>query len=256
MGPNTDNVTSAFYDSQTKQTFCVKLDYRSSIFTAECYAIFRTLLYIIDVNSLNFLVVTASKCVLLALEGNLQKSSTNYILINIKKLLIDLGNRGKRVLFKWVPSHCGITGNEVADGAARGAFDENQTDAVKIPLTDFHQQINESVTLLWHSYWKKIAEKLISHGKRGKTTTNKTGAFLASIAGISAIVGFSATLSAAKKRDPKYFNKGLHSSVEVADAGAILALRALGWGTLYAVAGTTCFCYGIYKLSGAKNRIP
>lgn len=34
------------------------------------------------------------------------------------------------------------------------------------------------------------------------------GAFLASIAGISAFVGFSATLSAAKKADPKYFNKG------------------------------------------------
>ncbi|CAG9785074.1 unnamed protein product [Diatraea saccharalis] len=81
----------------------------------------------------------------------------------------------------------------------------------------------------------------------------KAGAFLASIAGISAIVGFSATLSAAKKSDPKYFNKGLHGSVEIADAGAILALRALGWGTLYAVAGTSCLCYGIYKLSGAKD---
>lgn len=46
---------------------------------------------------------------------------------------------------------------------------------------------------------------------------------------------------------------GLHSTADIADAGAILALRALGWGTLYAVAGTSCLCYGIYKLSGAKN---
>lgn len=37
------------------------------------------------------------------------------------------------------------------------------------------------------------------------------------------------------------------------DAGAILALRALGWGTLYAVAGTSCLCYGVWKLSGAKD---
>ncbi|XP_072940940.1 transmembrane protein 242 [Epargyreus clarus] len=81
----------------------------------------------------------------------------------------------------------------------------------------------------------------------------KAGAFLASIAGISAFVGFSVTLSAAKKADPKYFNKGLHSSVELADAGAILALRALGWGTFYAIAGTSSLCYGIWKLSGAKN---
>lgn len=34
------------------------------------------------------------------------------------------------------------------------------------------------------------------------------GAFLASVAGISAFVGFGATLAAAKKSDPKYFNKG------------------------------------------------
>lgn len=81
----------------------------------------------------------------------------------------------------------------------------------------------------------------------------KSGAFLATVAGISAFIGFGATLSTAKKIDPKYFNKGLHGSPELADAGAILALRALGWGTVYAITGTTCLCYGIWKLSGAKN---
>ncbi|XP_045764788.1 transmembrane protein 242 [Maniola jurtina] len=81
----------------------------------------------------------------------------------------------------------------------------------------------------------------------------KAGAFLATIAGISAFAGFGTTLAAAKKTDPKYFNKGIHGSVELADAGALLALRALGWGTLYAIGGTTCLCYGIWKLSGAKD---
>ncbi|KOB75755.1 putative conserved secreted protein, partial [Operophtera brumata] len=52
------------------------------------------------------------------------------------------------------------------------------------------------------------------------------GAFLSTVAGISAFVGFSATLAAAKKADPKYFNK---------------------------VAGTSCLCYGVWKLSGAKD---
>ncbi|CAH2233968.1 jg20049 [Pararge aegeria aegeria] len=50
-----------------------------------------------------------------------------------------------------------------------------------------------------------------------------------------------------------FFCLGVHGSVELADTGALLALRALGWGTLYAIGGTTCFCYGIWKLSGAKN---
>ncbi|CAD0198290.1 unnamed protein product [Chrysodeixis includens] len=81
----------------------------------------------------------------------------------------------------------------------------------------------------------------------------KAGAFLAAVAGISTFVGFGATLAAARKTDPKFFSKGLHGSPELADAGAILALRALGWGTLYAVTGTSCLCYGIWKLSGAKD---
>ncbi|XP_050557113.1 transmembrane protein 242 [Spodoptera frugiperda] len=81
----------------------------------------------------------------------------------------------------------------------------------------------------------------------------KAGAFLATVAGISAFIGFGATLSRARKTDPKYFSKGLHGSPELADAGAILALRALGWGTVYAIAGTSCLCYGIWKLSGAKD---
>lgn len=46
---------------------------------------------------------------------------------------------------------------------------------------------------------------------------------------------------------------GLQGSVEMADAGVLLALRALGWGTVYAVAGTSLICYGIWKLSGAKD---
>ncbi|XP_052751569.1 transmembrane protein 242 isoform X2 [Galleria mellonella] len=94
---------------------------------------------------------------------------------------------------------------------------------------------------------------MIPHALPFLRTSSLGGVFLATVAGISAFIGFSATLAAAKKTDPKYFSKGLHSSAELADAGAILALRALGWGTLYAITGTSCLCYGIWKLSGATN---
>ncbi|GBP55465.1 Transmembrane protein 242 [Eumeta japonica] len=98
-----------------------------------------------------------------------------------------------------------------------------------------------------------IPKKVIIFQRQPRKTQSKGGAFLATVAGISAIAGFSATLAVAKKSDAKYFNKGLVSSAELADTGAILALRALGWGTLYAVTGTSLICYGIWKLSGAKD---
>ncbi|KFB39304.1 AGAP009165-PA-like protein [Anopheles sinensis] len=81
----------------------------------------------------------------------------------------------------------------------------------------------------------------------------RAGAFLATVGAASAIAGFSKAIMSAKKSDPKYFDKGLHGSIALHEAGTSLALRALGWGTLYAILGTGTICFGIWKLSGAKD---
>lgn len=70
---------------------------------------------------------------------------------------------------------------------------------------------------------------------------------------MSAIVGFSKTLALARKKDPSFFNKGITGTVEMADTGAQLALRALGYGTVLAIVGTGTICFAIWKLSGAKD---
>jgi hypothetical protein len=57
----------------------------------------------------------------------------------------------------------------------------------------------------------------------------------------------------ARKQDPSFFNKGMTGSIEMADTGAQLALRALGYGTILAIVGTGSICFAIWKLSGAKD---
>ncbi|KAF4519530.1 hypothetical protein B566_EDAN009433 [Ephemera danica] len=81
----------------------------------------------------------------------------------------------------------------------------------------------------------------------------KTGMFLTGVTGISALFGFGATLAAAKNKDPNYFNRGMAGSREMAETGASLAMRALGWGTLYAVTGCGILFYGIWKLLDVKD---
>ncbi|XP_055540815.1 transmembrane protein 242 [Wyeomyia smithii] len=81
----------------------------------------------------------------------------------------------------------------------------------------------------------------------------RAAAFLTGVAGISAIVGFGKTIMTAKKSDPQFFDKGVQGSIAMRETGAGLALRAFGWGTLYAFLGTGTICYGIWKLSGATN---
>lgn len=78
-------------------------------------------------------------------------------------------------------------------------------------------------------------------------------AFLTGVAGASVLGGFGMTLGMAKKKDPNMFNKGIMGAREMHEAGGALALRALGWGSLYAIAGFSVFCFSVWKLSGAKD---
>ncbi|CAH0558358.1 unnamed protein product [Brassicogethes aeneus] len=89
--------------------------------------------------------------------------------------------------------------------------------------------------------------------KYSKEFKAKASLFLAGVSGISAIVGFGATLSAAKKQDPKYFGKGMEVHKGLTETGASLALRALGWGSLYAFTGCGVLFYSIWKISGASD---
>ncbi|KAI1286705.1 Transmembrane protein [Halotydeus destructor] len=78
--------------------------------------------------------------------------------------------------------------------------------------------------------------------------------FLTSVAGGAALFGFGMTLAMAKRKDPNFFSKGLFGNTkEVPESGGSLALRALGWGTFYAVSGFSAFCYCIWKAMGVKD---
>ncbi|EDV95383.1 transmembrane protein 242 isoform X2 [Drosophila grimshawi] len=82
----------------------------------------------------------------------------------------------------------------------------------------------------------------------------QAAAFMGLVGGISALFGFSRTLATAKKSDSKVLQQqGTRQGIILMDEGATLAMRALGWGTLYAVLGTGTFFYGFWKLSGAKD---
>ena len=49
------------------------------------------------------------------------------------------------------------------------------------------------------------------------------------------------------------FLQGLTSTRELPETGADLAMRALGWASLYSVGGFSLFCYGVWKMMGVSN---
>lgn len=77
--------------------------------------------------------------------------------------------------------------------------------------------------------------------------------FLLSVTGMSVIGGFGMALAMAKRKDPVFFFKGMMATKELPESGSSLAMKALGWGTLYAVSGFSLFCFGVWKLMGVNN---
>jgi hypothetical protein len=67
------------------------------------------------------------------------------------------------------------------------------------------------------------------------------------------VFGFSKTVLSSRKQDEELFEKGCRETAKLLEGGHKLATRALAWGTFYAFLGTGTFCYGLWKLSGAKN---
>ena len=77
----------------------------------------------------------------------------NPFICHIMNLLWSLGDKGTRVRFCWVPSHCGIDGNERVDQLAKETLDQDIDPLASVHYTDMKPLVNSYIQKMVQTKW-------------------------------------------------------------------------------------------------------
>ena len=130
----------------------IKLHKLASAFTAELVALEAAVNSLKHVENTSCTIYSDSKS---ALQSILKYDSKNPIVQNIHILLLNITGNNTIIKFCWVPAHCGIRGNELADKVAKNAtkFSKNCTNPILYSdiKTFLKEQINNKCSLFWNT---------------------------------------------------------------------------------------------------------
>ena len=148
---NSAGVGAAFSIPSSQHQY--RLTAENSIFTAELFAVLMALRwkFLSTHASPNFVICTDSSPAL----HKIQKIYSTYPLVRqIEDQHSILSTSGKRMHFFWVSSHQGLTGNETADSAAKGALTTPfATMVAQTPPSDAKSTIKDVLLLQWQNSW-------------------------------------------------------------------------------------------------------
>ena len=125
-----------------------RLPNNSSVFSAELKAIDLALNHIEQDAYWRYIIFTDSLSAMQALEG---EKMDNPLIVNLLEKLSRLCERAD-IVFCWLPSHVGISGNEEADKAAKDALSLDIL-PFKVPFNHFKPLINNFIQNVWQQSW-------------------------------------------------------------------------------------------------------
>ena len=131
-----------------------RLPDNSTIFEADATAISLTLDYYQHMGPVHYEIVVYSDS-MSCLQTIGGEDTENHLICHIMNLLWLLSDRGTRVRFCWMPSHCSIEGNEneKVDQLAKGTLDHDIDPLASVHYTDLKPLANSYIQRLVQTKW-------------------------------------------------------------------------------------------------------
>lgn len=172
-GSNDEPVGAGVYSPTRNSKIAIKLPSDTSVFSAEAWAIVRVLSLIKENNLQKSVIFSDARSVLDAINSS-KIDQKNYLIALIKSKLYEIAILGLSVSFFWIPSHCGIDGNERVDRIAKDARKEGQKDDFKVPFTDLYHNLKDRMDDKYKEYMNnsflnkglKYAQHYFNHKKK------------------------------------------------------------------------------------------
>jgi len=147
-GSKSEGIVGAAAVSELKRSSS-SLPSVASIFTAELVGLRLALNIVEELEICDSLICSDS---LSSLESLSNCNTRNELVRRLRIKLHEMTNKGFRVTLCWVPSHCGIPGNELADQAAKNAA-TRPPEFVPVPYTDWYPAIENKTWQIWAVLW-------------------------------------------------------------------------------------------------------
>lgn len=145
-----DCVGIGVFHSQYKIVEKIKFPPQTSIFTAECFGLYKALEYVHIMKLSKTVIFSDSMSALQAiLRYPFKRNCFSPVTLMIREMLLKCLNRGLSVTFAWIPSHSGISGNEKADRLANEAVECGDA----CPFMNFTEDLATLPKLFLKNHW-------------------------------------------------------------------------------------------------------
>ncbi|KAJ0169486.1 hypothetical protein K1T71_015073 [Dendrolimus kikuchii] len=149
-------VGSAIWIPKYKIILNFKIPPPSSVFTGESIAILEAVLYIESHNISKSIIFTDSLSSLQDISKLPLHAKHNFVIsLKIKEALFRCHSSGLDIVLAWIPGHCGIGGNEIADCCAKEAVCSGSNKYNKCFPRDLRSLARPQMFETWNGIWQQ-----------------------------------------------------------------------------------------------------